>query len=82
MHRFAACGFALSATYRPTRMDVPPMLYSRNPPIAASGMVFLLQAMYVDTVAGYAMSTGHTLVITEDGREVLSQLPQELPVND
>ena len=81
VHRFAACGYALGATFRPTWMDVPPMLYSGNPLIAEPGMVFFLHAIYTDADAGYAMSTGHTLVITEDGREVLSHLPQELPVN-
>ena len=31
-------------------------------------------------VAGQAMSLGHTLVITEDGREVLSRLTPEYHV--
>ena len=29
--RMAACGYSLGALYRPTWMDVPPMLYSGNP---------------------------------------------------
>ena len=81
VHRFAACGYAPGATYRPTWMDVPPMLYSGNPLIAAPGMVFFLHAMYTGADSGVAMSTGRTLVITEDGRDVLSRLPHELPVN-
>ena len=81
VHRFAACGYALGATYRPTWMDVPPMLYSGNPLIAEPGMVFFLHAIIADTDAGLAMSLGHTLVITKDGREVLSKLSPELPVN-
>ena len=31
VHRFAACGYSLGATYRPSWMDVPPMLYAGNP---------------------------------------------------
>ena len=81
VHRFAACGYALGATYRPTWMDVPPMLYSGNPLMAEPGMVFFLHAIIADTDAGLAMSLGHTLVITNDGREVLSKLTPELPVN-
>ena len=80
IHRFAACGYALGATYRPTWMDVPPMLYSGNSLIAEPGMVFFLHAMFSNADAGYAMSLGHTLVITGDGREVLSDVPFELPV--
>ena len=81
VHRFAACGYALGATYRPTWMDVPPMLYSGNPLVAEPGMVFFLHAIIADNDASLAMSLGHTLVITKDGREVLSKLSQELPVN-
>ncbi len=80
IHRFAACGYSLGATYRPTWMDVPPMLYSGNPLCAQAGMVLFLHAMFPNTKAGLAMSLGHTILITEDGREVLSKLPLEMPV--
>ena len=36
--RMAACGYSLGATYRPSWMDVPPMLYSGNPMPAQPGM--------------------------------------------
>src|SRR5215468_4739952 len=36
--RLTACGYSLGALYRPTCMDVPPMLYSGNPLPAAAGM--------------------------------------------
>lgn len=38
--RFAACGYSLGATYRPSWMDVPPMIYAGNPLLLRSGMVF------------------------------------------
>ena len=81
VHRFAACGYALGATFRPTWMDVPPMLYSGNPLIAEPSMVFFLHAILADADAGYAMALGHTLVITDDGREVLNKVPLEIPGN-
>ena len=72
--RMAACGYSLGATYRPTWMDVPPMLYAGNPMPARSGMVLFLHAILADAEAGLAMSLGHTIVVTETGREVLSRL--------
>jgi len=80
INRFAACGYSLGATYRPSWMDVPPMLYSGNPMPAESGMVLFLHAMLADSEKGLAMSAGHSLLITTEGREVLSSLPLELPV--
>ena len=81
VHRFSACGYSLGATFRPSWMDVPPMIYSGNPLLCEPGMVFFLHAMLANTDAGYAMSFGHTLVITDRGREVLSGLAIELPSN-
>ena len=80
VHRYAACGYSLGATYRPSWMDVPPMLYSGNPMLARPGMVLFPHASLTDADRGYAMALGHTLVITDDGREVLSELPLGVPV--
>lgn len=79
-NRFSACGYSLGATYRPSWMDVPPMLYSGNPTPARPGMVLFLHAMLPDAEKGLAMSAGHTLLITETDREVLSQLDLEFPL--
>jgi Xaa-Pro dipeptidase len=76
-HRLAACGYSLGATYRPSWMDVPPMLYAGNPMVAKPGMVLFLHAICAMADLGLAMSIGHTIFITENGREVLSRLPQE-----
>ncbi|MDP6874199.1 MAG: Xaa-Pro peptidase family protein [Alphaproteobacteria bacterium] len=78
--RMAACGYSLGASFRPTWMDVPPMLYSGNPLPARPGMVLFLHAILIDNGAELAMSLGHTIVITEDGAETLSQLHPEYTV--
>lgn len=75
--RMSACGYSLGATYRPTWMDVPPILYSGNPMPAAPGMVLFLHAILVDAPKNLAMSLGHTITITDAGAEVLSRLEPE-----
>ena len=76
-HRMSACGYSLGATYKPTWMDVPPMLYSGNPTPAAAGMVLFLHAILIDSHAGQTMSLGYTTLVTENGLEVLSQVAPE-----
>jgi len=78
--RMAACGYSLGATYRPTWMDTPPMLYSGNPMPAAPGMVLFLHAILADAKNNLAMSLGHTLIVTETGAELLSSLDHEYTV--
>lgn len=75
--RMAACGYSLGATYRPNWMDVPPMLYVGNPLPAQPGMVLFLHAILIDRSKGFAMSAGHTVIITDKGCEVLSRAPLE-----
>jgi Xaa-Pro dipeptidase len=75
--RMAACGYSLGALYRPTWMDVPPMLYSGNPMLAAPGMVLFLHAILIDAPTNLAMSLGHTIVVTGTGAEVLSRIAPE-----
>lgn len=78
--RMSACGYSLGALYRPTWMDVPPMLYSGNATPAAAGMVLFLHAILIDAGQGLAMSLGHTIVLTAAGAEVLSRLVPEYSV--
>ncbi|MEX2647600.1 MAG: Xaa-Pro peptidase family protein [Alphaproteobacteria bacterium] len=73
--RFAACGYSLGATFKPSWMDVPPMLYSGNPTPAESGMVLFLHAILADRTTGLAMSAGHTVIVAKHGAEVLSKRP-------
>jgi Xaa-Pro dipeptidase len=73
--RMAACGYSLGATYRPSWMDVPPMLYSGNPQPVVAGMTLFLHSILVDANAGLAMSIGYTILTTNGSPEVLSRYP-------
>lgn len=81
-HRFAACGYSLGATYRPSWMDVPPMIYAGNPLELRPGMVFFPHVMLGDGDTGLAMGLGQTVLVTEAGPEVLNQFPLELIIRD
>jgi Xaa-Pro dipeptidase len=76
--RFAACGYALGCTFRPTWMDVPPMIYSGNQLIMEPGMVFFVHIMVPDSVSGVAAGLGRTFVITNGAPENLSSLAPQL----
>ncbi|MFI4986244.1 MAG: M24 family metallopeptidase [Alphaproteobacteria bacterium] len=78
--RLAACGYSLGATFKPSWMDVPPMIYSGNPAPALPGMVLFLHAILIDAAHALAMSLGHTVVVGESGCEVLSKLLPEYRV--
>ena len=78
--RLAACGYSLGASFKPTWMDVPPMIYSGNPMLARPGMVLFLHAILVDAPRNLAMSLGHTILITDKGAEALSRLAPEYSV--
>ncbi|MCJ8521080.1 Xaa-Pro dipeptidase [Pseudorhizobium tarimense] len=77
--RYAACGYALGCTFKPTWMEVPPMIYSGNPLIITPGMVFFVHIMIPDAETGLTAGVGQTFAITESGApEVFSDLPVEL----
>jgi Xaa-Pro dipeptidase len=80
--RMAACGYSLGASFRPTWMDVPPMLFSGNPLSARPGMVLFLHAILIDSPANLAMSLGHTIAITENGADILSRLEPDYIICD
>lgn len=77
--RFAACGYALGCTFKPTWMDVPPMIYTGNPLVLEPGMVFFVHIMIPDTRTGVMAGIGQTFAIRENGPvELFSRLPTEL----
>ncbi len=75
--RMSACGYSLGATYRPSWMDVPPMIYSGNEMEIRPGMVLFLHAILIDAEANLAMSLGYTILTREGAPEVLSRLQPE-----
>ncbi|WP_116134820.1 Xaa-Pro peptidase family protein [Tropicimonas sp. IMCC34043] len=78
--RYAACGYALGCTFKPTWMDVPPMIYTGNPLVLAPGMVFFVHIMIPDGDTGLVAGVGQTFAIGEAGRgvETFSALPLQL----
>jgi Xaa-Pro dipeptidase len=77
-HRYAACGYSLGATFRPSWMDVPPMIHADNPLELRAGMVFFPHIMLGDTDSGLAMGLGETVVVTDGAPEILSDLDRQL----
>lgn len=77
LDRYGACGYSLGATFAPTWMDVPPMIYSGNPLIMQPGMVLFPHAMLGAVASRRAVGMGHTIIVTETGCDVLSTLPLE-----
>lgn len=75
--RLAACGYSLGATYRPSWMDVPPMIYSGNDTPVEAGMTLFLHAILIDAPKNLAMSIGYTILTTEGGAEVLTAVKPE-----
>ena len=80
--RYAACGYSLGATYRPSWMDVPPMIYAGNSLEMRPGMVFFPHVMLGDKRRGLAVGLGNTVLVTERGAESLPRLPLDLLVKE
>jgi len=76
-HRLNACGYSLGAKFTPSWMD-PPMFYHGNDTEIAAGMVFFAHMILMDSDSGNAMTLGRTSIITEQGPDVLSQVPLDL----
>jgi Xaa-Pro dipeptidase len=76
--RFAACGYSLGATFRPTWMDVPPMIYSGNPLPLQAGMVLFVHIMIPDATSGLAAGVGQSFVVQDGAPEPLTRTPFRL----
>jgi len=78
--RYAACGYALGCTFKPTWMDVPPMIYTGNPLVLEPGMVFHLPETVPDARTGLVAGVGQTFAIGADGEgvETFSRLTLQL----
>jgi len=70
--RFQACGYGMGAIYNPIWVDFP-MFYHGNPLEMEEGNVFFLHMILNDSVSGYAMSYGHSVLVKADGVERLSR---------
>ena len=68
--RMNACGYSLGTTFAPNWMDWP-MLYTGNPVVLTSGMVFFMHMILMDSDNQLAMNLGETYLLTDKGIERL-----------
>ena len=78
--RMNACGYSLGATFAPTWMDVPPLIFTGKPLIIKPGMVFFMHMILMDSEAQLAMNLGETYLVTETGNERLGKQKLDLVV--
>ena len=78
--RMNACGYSLGATFSPTWMDVPPMIFTGNPLIIKPGMVFFMHMILMDSKSQLAMNLGETYLVTETGNERLGKQKLDLVI--
>ena len=77
--RMNACGYSLGTTFAPNWMDWP-MLYTGNPVILSSGMVFFMHMILMDSDNQIAMNLGETYLVTSDGNERLGKKKIDLVI--
>ena len=78
--RMNACGYSLGATFSPNWMDVPPMIFAKNPLILKPGMVFFIHMILMDSQNQLAMNLGETYLVNEKGNERLGKKKLDLIV--
>jgi len=77
--RMNACGYSLGTTFSPNWMDWP-MLYTGNPVILASGMVFFMHMILMDSENQLAMNLGETYLVNNSGNERLGKKKLDLVI--
>lgn len=70
--RLQACGYGMGAIYNPIWVDFP-MFTSGNPTPMRENQVFFLHMILMDSDKGHAMTLGHSVLVTANGRERLSR---------
>ena len=77
--RMNACGYSLGTTFSPNWMDWP-MLYTNNPVVLKTGMVFFMHMILMDSDNQLAMNLGETYLLTNSGNERLGGKKLDLVV--
>jgi Xaa-Pro dipeptidase len=78
-HRLNACGYALGAKFTPSWMDLP-MFYERNAFVIATGQVYFLHMILMDSDSGAAMCLGRTYLVGVHHVESLNAANLDLAV--
>ena len=75
-----ACGYSLGSTFALNWMDCPPMIFTGNPLIIKSGMIFFMHMILMNSELQLAMNLRETYLVTEDGNERLGKQKLDLVV--
>jgi Xaa-Pro dipeptidase len=59
-------------------MDVPPMIFTGNPLIIKSGMIFFMHMILMDSENQLAMNLGETYLVTANGNQRLGKIKLDL----
>jgi Xaa-Pro dipeptidase len=70
--RLQACGYGMGAIYNPIWVDFP-MFTAGNTTIMQKNQVFFLHMILMDSDSGFAMTLGHSVLVTDTGCERLSR---------
>ena len=65
---------------RDSWMDVPPMIFAKNPLVLKSGMVFFMHMILMDSENQLAMNLGETYLVTEKSNERLGKQKLDLVI--
>jgi len=77
--RMNACGYSLGTTFAPNWMDWP-MLYTGNPIVLESGMVFFMHMILMDSENQLAMNLGETYLVTDSGNQRMGKKKLDLVI--
>lgn len=78
-HRLNACGYSLGAKFTPSWMDLP-MFYEHNAFVIATGQVYFLHMILMDSDSGAAMCLGRTYLTGVHHAEALNAANLDLAV--
>jgi len=78
--RMNACGYSLGSTFSPNWMNVPPMIFAKNPLILKSGMIFFMHMILMDSENKLAMNLGETYLVKEKKSERLGKKKLDLVI--
>jgi Xaa-Pro dipeptidase len=78
-HYLNVCGYSMGAVFPPTWME-DPLIRKNDTQVLEPGMVFFMHMLMVDRERRLMMSLGEQAIVTEQGCEIITHAPRELPI--